>query len=136
MISYTKKNKVWTAEEVEYIQQIAQEPISLNMIIGNVEGDHITELGDIIEDDSPGPEEITIQNDTRSTLIKFMSTLKPKEQKILMLLHGFYDGVPMTREEVGEIYGVTRERIRQIEQKALKRLRAKIRRKNIQRGDL
>ncbi|MBI4430260.1 MAG: RNA polymerase sigma factor RpoD [Candidatus Omnitrophica bacterium] len=108
-------------EKVKGILKIAQEPISLQTPIGD-EGD--TSFGDFIEDKSA----ISPANATAYTMLKeqmdtVLSTLTEREEKVLRLRFGIGDGYPRTLEEVGQIFGVTRERVRQIEAKALRKLR-------------
>ena len=109
------------AEKVRAILKIAQEPISLQTPIGD-EGD--THFGDFIEDKRA----ISPANATAYTMLKeqmggVLSTLTEREKKVLRLRFGIGDGYPRTLEEVGAIFKVTRERVRQIEAKALKKLR-------------
>lgn len=120
------ENKRWTEEDVLKIQKIMQltDVQSLNYVLNvNEEGGGDCELGDFILDQSPGPEELLEIQDTKNTLMKYVNKLPPRENKIIRLRFGLDDGVIRTLEEVGEYFGVTRERIRQIECKALKKLR-------------
>ena len=92
-----------------------------------------SQLGDFIEDKNiETPVEITNRNILREELIKSMSFLTEREQMILKLRFGFDDGRPRTLEEVGKVYSVTRERIRQIEEKALKKLKHPQRKKKLE----
>ena len=120
-----------TEEDIRYHLNISKQFLnfdSLNKLIGE---DEETELLDLIPCDYLNVEEkvdeITLKND----LEELISTLKPREQGIIRLRFGFEDGNPMSLEEIGKIYGVTRERIRQIEKKALSKLKVKIKRSNI-----
>ena len=107
-------------DKVREIMRVAQEPVSLETPIGEEEDSH---LGDFIpDDDAPAPQ------DASHTLLKeqladVLSTLTPREERVLRLRFGLEDGRSRTLEEVGEVFNVTRERIRQIEAKALRKLR-------------
>ena len=103
------------------IRKYSQVPLSLEMPIGDEDS---SQLGDFIEDKSlDAPEHMTMRNILREELLKSMTILTEREQMILKLRFGFDDGRPRTLEEVGKVYNVTRERIRQIEEKALRKLR-------------
>ena len=108
-------------EKVEEILKIAQEPVSLETPIGEEEDSH---LGDFIQDaDASEPSEAASYHLLREQLIDVLSTLTPREEKVLRLRFGLEDGRSRTLEEVGKEFNVTRERIRQIEAKALRKLR-------------
>lgn len=108
-------------EKVEDIQRIAQEPVSLETPIGEEED---SQLGDFIEDkDSPNPEEATAGQLLREQLEEMLGELTEREREVLRLRFGLEDGRAHTLEEVGKRFNVTRERIRQIEAKALRKLR-------------
>ncbi|HCD72316.1 MAG TPA: RNA polymerase sigma factor RpoD, partial [Thermovirga lienii] len=108
-------------EKVEEIHRIAQEPVSLETPIGEEED---SELGDFLEDkDIPSPEEAAAQQLLREQLEEMLEELTDREREVLRLRFGLEDGHPYTLEEVGRRFGVTRERIRQIEAKALRKLR-------------
>lgn len=108
-------------EKVEEIHRIAQEPVSLETPIGEEED---SELGDFLEDkDIPSPEEAAAQQLLREQLEEMLEELTDREREVLRLRFGLEDGHPYTLEEVGSRFGVTRERIRQIEAKALRKLR-------------
>ena len=108
-------------EKVKGILKIAQEPISLQMPIGD-EGD--THFGDFIQDKKAvSPANATVRTMLKEEMNSVLSTLTDKEKKILILRFGINDGCPRTLEEVGNVFKVTRERVRQIEAKALKKLR-------------
>ncbi|MBX5464877.1 MAG: RNA polymerase sigma factor RpoD [Clostridia bacterium] len=109
------------ADRVREIQKIAQEPVSLETPIGEEEDSH---LGDFIEDeDAPAPAEAASYSLLKQQLEEVLHTLTEREQEVLRLRFGLDDGRPRTLEEVGQVFGVTRERIRQIEAKALRKLR-------------
>ena len=108
-------------ERVREIQKIAQDPVSLETPIGEEEDSH---LGDFIEDNTAqSPADVAESNMLREQLIQVLSTLTPREEKVLRLRYGLDDSHPRTLEEVGKEFNVTRERIRQIEAKALRKLR-------------
>ena len=108
-------------EKVMEIQKIAQDPVSLETPIGEEEDSH---LGDFIQDDdSPAPHDAAAYTLLKSQLEEVMDTLTPREAKVLKLRFGLEDGKARTLEEVGREFDVTRERIRQIEAKALRKLR-------------
>ena len=108
-------------ERVQEIMKIAQEPVSLETPIGEEEDSH---LGDFIQDESiPTPVEATNQTLLHEQLDEVVSTLTEREQRVIKLRFGWDDGRPRTLEEVGKEFNVTRERIRQIEAKARRKLR-------------
>ena len=108
-------------EKVMEIQKIAQDPVSLETPIGEEEDSH---LGDFIQDeDSPAPHDAASYTLLKEQLEEVMNTLTPREAKVLKLRFGLEDGKSRTLEEVGKEFNVTRERIRQIEAKALRKLR-------------
>ncbi len=108
-------------EKVREIQKIAQEPVSLETPIGEEEDSH---LGDFIpDDDALAPAEAAAFTMLKEQLISVLDTLTPREEKVLRLRFGLDDGRARTLEEVGKEFSVTRERIRQIEAKALRKLR-------------
>lgn len=110
-----------SADRVREIMKIAQDPVSLETPIGEEEDSH---LGDFIEDvDSPAPDEAVSYTLLREQLAEVLHTLTPREEMVLKLRFGLDDGVPRTLEEVGKEFNITRERIRQIEAKALRKLR-------------
>ena len=108
-------------DKVREILKIAQEPVSLETPIGEEEDSH---LGDFIpDDDAPAPAEAAAFTMLKEQLINVLDTLTPREEKVLRLRFGLDDGRARTLEEVGKEFSVTRERIRQIEAKALRKLR-------------
>ena len=108
-------------EKVRESMRVAQEPVSLETPIGEEEDSH---LGDFIPDeDAPVPAEAASHTLLKEQLSSVLSTLTPREEKVLRLRFGLEDGRPRTLEEVGHEFEVTRERIRQIEAKALRKLR-------------
>ena len=110
-----------SVEKVMEIQKIAQDPVSLETPIGEEDDSH---LGDFIQDDdSPAPHDSAAYTLLKEQLEEVMNTLTPREAKVLKLRFGLEDGKARTLEEVGREFDVTRERIRQIEAKALRKLR-------------
>lgn len=110
-----------SAEKVREIMKISQDPVSLEMPIGEEEDSH---LGDFIEDDSnPAPADVAAQRLLSEQLNEVLHTLTPREEQVLKLRFGLVDGRARTLEEVGKEFHITRERIRQIEAKALRKLR-------------
>ncbi|MGI6129088.1 MAG: RNA polymerase sigma factor RpoD [bacterium] len=110
-----------SVDRVREIMKIAQEPVSLETPIGEEEDSH---LGDFIEDqEAPSPADAASFSLLREQLEDVLETLTPREKKVLRLRFGIEDGRARTLEEVGQTFGVTRERIRQIEAKALRKLR-------------
>ena len=108
-------------EKVREVRKIAQEPVSLETPIGEEEDSH---LGDFIEDETAvAPDEAANFTMLREQLDEILSTLNHRERKVLELRFGLTDGTPRTLEEVGKEFNVTRERIRQIEAKALRKLK-------------
>ena len=112
-----------TADRVREIQSIAQEPISFHSPIGDDDGT----LGDLIEDvDAVAPADAAAHVMMLKQLAEVLHTLGDREQQVLMMRFGLTDGFTHTLEEVGQRFGVTRERIRQIENKTLAKLRAPV----------
>ena len=110
-----------TVEKVREVYKISQDPVSLETPIGEEDDSH---LGDFIKDErTMGPEEYATVEMLKEELKGVLSTLTEREEKVLRLRFGLDDGQCRTLEEVGQIFGVTRERIRQIEAKALRKLR-------------
>ena len=116
-------------QRVVKIQQISQDPVSLETPIGEEEDSH---LGDFIEDEQAlAPTDVVASNLLKEQLLEILDTLTPREEKVLRLRYGLDDGKPRTLEEVGKEFNVTRERIRQIEAKALRKLRHPTRSKRL-----
>ena len=110
-----------STERVREIMKAAQDPVSLETPIGEEEDSH---LGDFIpDDDSPAPAEAATRTLLREQLIEVLHTLTTREAQVLTLRFGLEDGRQRTLEEVGKVFNITRERIRQIEAKALRKLR-------------
>ncbi len=110
-----------SAEKVREIMKVAQDPVSLETPIGEEEDSH---LGDFIpDDDTPAPAEAASASILREVIERELHTLTPREEHVIKLRFGLYDGRTRTLEEVGKEFDITRERIRQIEAKALRKLR-------------
>jgi RNA polymerase primary sigma factor len=118
-----------SVDKVREILKIAQEPVSLETPIGEEEDSH---LGDFIPDnDAPAPADAAAFSMLKEQLMEVLDTLAPREQKVLKLRFGLEDGRARTLEEVGKMFDVTRERIRQIEAKALRKLKQPSRSKKL-----
>jgi RNA polymerase primary sigma factor len=107
-------------DQVRSLVSAAREPVSLEVPIGDEDGGR---LGDLIEDAAPGPEETATADALRTEIETILTTLTPRERRVLQLRYGLVDDHQRTLEEVGRRLGVTRERARQIEATALRRLR-------------
>ena len=117
-------------DKIKAIQEMNQEPISLETPVGSEED---SELGDFVEDQkTTSPYEATNRAILREELDAVLKTLSPREEKVLRYRYGLDDSSPKTLEEVGKIFNVTRERIRQIEVKALRKLRHPSRKKKLE----
>jgi RNA polymerase primary sigma factor len=109
------------ADKVREIMKFSQDPVSLETPIGEEEDSH---LGDFIpDDDTPAPSDAASATILREVIEKELNTLTPREAHVIRLRFGLYDGRCRTLEEVGKEFDITRERIRQIEAKALRKLR-------------
>ena len=110
-----------TVDKIREIYKISQDPVSLETPIGEEDDSH---LGDFIKDErSLSPEEYATNEMLKDEISQVLETLTEREEKVVRLRFGLEDGKPRTLEEVGQMFGVTRERIRQIEAKALRKLR-------------
>jgi RNA polymerase primary sigma factor len=110
-----------TEQRIIEVQKIAMDPLSLETPIGEEDDSH---LGDFIEDlSAAAPSDYAESNMLKEQLLQVLTTLTPREEKVIRLRYGMDDGKPRTLEEVGKEFNVTRERIRQIEAKALRKLR-------------
>ena len=102
---------------------ISRETVSFDTSVGNGSDSSSSRLGDFIEDDGFGPEELAMQKCLREDIDKVLSTLSEKERDIITLRFGLNDTAPMSLKEIGVMYNLTKERIRQIEKRALERLK-------------
>lgn len=110
-----------SVERINELRDYAHDTISMDTTVGDEDD---TTLGDFIADESTvSPENEVTQNDLKLQIEKVLATLKPKEQEVIVMRYGLRGGDPKTLEEIGDVFGVTRERIRQIESKALRKLR-------------
>lgn len=116
----------YTGKEIEQIMLLAQDVISLNTPVkGSDDTEYDSELGDFIEDTSPTPEEEAMITNRREVIASYLREyLSPREQRVIILRFGLESGRPMTLEEVGREYGITRERTRQVEARALRKLKS------------
>ena len=118
-----------TEDKIREILKIAQDPVSLETPVGEEEDSH---LGDFVEDnETPTPSETASYSLLREQLQAVLLTLSPREAEVIRLRYGLYNGRPLTLEEVGQRFNITRERIRQIEAKALRKLRYPLRSKQL-----
>lgn len=117
--------KKWTAEEVDKLLQLIRslDIVSLNSEIKSYDARTVVELGELIPDNGPSPQEIAEEHELHDILMKAIRSLSPRQQKVIDLRFGLSSGIPKTLDEVGNMYGVTRERIRQIECKAIRQLK-------------
>ena len=121
LLLYASNSLSHQIDKVREIYKISQDPVSLETPIGEEDDSH---LGDFIKDErTMGPEEYATVEMLKEELKGVLATLTEREEKVLRLRFGLDDGQCRTLEEVGQIFGVTRERIRQIEAKALRKLR-------------
>lgn len=123
--------KVLTGKDIERILILAQDVISLSTPVSN-DPDSEAELFDYLEDPGPTPDELVIMADRKEFLLKTLQErLKPREAQIIILRFGLESDNPMTLEEVGKELGVTRERVRQLENTALRKLRCHFLKNNL-----
>lgn len=120
-------------EKIEYVQQLLHmyNFDSLDRLVKSSDDSDEVTIGSLIEYDGPTVEELAIKNVKKDKLIKIVETLPPRGQVVLKLRFGLYDGDERTLEEVGTIFNVTRERIRQVERKALDKLKKQLAKLNI-----
>lgn len=128
--------KVLTGKDIERILIIAQDIVSLNTPVSS-DPDCEGELFDYLEDPSPTPEEEAIIADRHDVLMRCLAEfLKPKERQVMILRYGLDSGTPLTLREIGEELGITRERVRQLEERALRKLRVRFIKDNITMEDM
>lgn len=132
--------KQYTEQDIIKLMQLQQnimDPVSLNAIVcpNGSDGIDETELGEFIPDPGPTPEDVAVQTSNRELLMKYISKLSPREQAVLIYRFGFADEEPMTLEQIGDKFGVSRERIRQVEKKALTKMRRYITRAGMSASD-
>jgi RNA polymerase primary sigma factor len=108
-------------ERIEEVIKLTQEPVSLDLTVGNKEDSSLESF--ISDDEAASPEEAVVDTLLREQINKVLGVLSDKERSVIMLRFGLDDGVPRSLEEIGRIMSVTRERVRQVEEKALKKLR-------------
>ena len=117
---------VWTAEDIVELRKLISmlDVRSLDKPLGvKTDGEEMASLGELTVDPRPSPEEIVEENETRRILLQFIEKLPPRELVVIKMRFGFDDGRPKTLEEIGKYFSVTRERVRQIEAKALRKLK-------------
>lgn len=110
-----------TIERIEEVVRLTQEPVSLEVSVGNKEDTSLENY--ITNDDAVSPEEAVVDSLLRDQINRVLDLVSEREQNVIKLRFGLEDGVPRSLEEIGRILGVTRERVRQVEEKALKKLR-------------
>ena len=115
----------WSTEKIVELLGLMNslDVISLNKEIRGERDEHICELGDVVQDPRDGPQEILENKERRKLLLKYIEQLEPVQSLVIKQRFGFDDGNAKTLEEIGRLHGVTRERIRQIETKALQKLK-------------
>ena len=121
--------KIWTAEEVDKLLKLAKmaDVLSLSMLATiKPDEENNIELGDVLIDKTPGPHEILEENQRRENLLTYIDGLSPREIRVIKLRYGLDDAKPKTLDEVAKMYVLTRERIRQIEVRAIAKLRWRI----------
>lgn len=132
-----KTPKQWTEADVEYIRSLMLPELSLNDTLkGENHEEDDSERGDFIASDEPGPDELSEAACTKRLLLEYMrKCLRPREEMVLKLRFGLIDNRAHTLREIGETFGLTRERIRQIEVVALRKLRNTFRRLGLNKED-
>ena len=126
MSNDVRSKKNWTAEEIENLISLitATNVQSLNKPIRpDPSNPDYTELYEFIRDDGPSPQELVELKETHDTLVKYVNKLRPRESAVLKMRFGLEDREPKTLEEVATYYGLSRERVRQIERRGLAKLR-------------
>lgn len=127
----------YTGKDIEQIMLLAQSVISLNTLIKRGDGEEETELGDFIEDPGPTPEEEAMMANRHDVLMNYLQKyLSPRERKVIILRFGLENDRPMTLGDVGREYNITRERVRQIEAKAIRKLKVAFVKNKITREDI
>lgn len=116
--------KQWSAEEVEEILKLINQTNikSLDDEIRNDDEETLTTLKDTVVDNSPGPDEVVETDERKQYLLSVINKLPPRQALVITMRYGLDDGKPKTLEEIGQHFGVTRERIRQIEEKGMSKL--------------
>lgn len=122
------RKKQFTADDISYLQQINQPIASLEEPVSRYAdtGDEVLRQ-DIIKDPAPSPFEISCLLDNEETVKELLETLKPSEIKVIRLRYGLDDGTPLTLDEIGDRYNISRQRVSQIELSALNRMRKYLR---------
>lgn len=132
--------KEWTPEYVEYVQRIIAmtDPVSLDKNINPDKDGEYTALGEVIEDRTqPSVDEVIIEQERKDIVHEYVSKyLNEREQKIIRLRFGFDDDNPMSLEQIGKRFNLSRERVRQIEAKAIRKLRQRFARNKIKEENL
>ena len=134
------KETKWTPEYVEYVQRIIamMDPVSLDKNINPDKDGEYTALGEVIEDRTqPSVDEVIIEQERKDIVHEYVSKyLNEREQKIIRLRFGFDDGNPMSLEQIGKRFNLSRERVRQIEARAIRKLRQRFVRNKIKEENL
>jgi RNA polymerase primary sigma factor len=126
--------KKLTEKDIAFMQILMQDVVSLNSFTSEAED---TELGDLIPDDAPNVLEVAESESTRNFLeAKMKQWLSPREAMILLLRFGFKDNKPKTLHQIGQMFNLTRERIRQIEKQAIRKLKRKFEQANLKVEDI
>ena len=122
------KRDVWTEKDIEYLQTLQQDTIPLDSLIASELNDGNTELeiSQTLASEEPNPEELAIIQCKKEYISSVINKLSPREQIVIRMRFGFETGNPMSLEAIGDKFGLTRERIRQIEEKALLKLKNRL----------